>query len=199
MKACRGVGTVLALAVLAAIPVTGLAQTPDALDLTGKLRFHVESTVGPMALIGAAAYAGVLQEASAPLEWKQGAGAWGKRFASTVAWSGVHSALAFGLDSTLHQDPRYFRAGGTGFWRRSGHALRGTILTRTDKGGETFSTWRFGSAYGAAFLSNEWYPDRLNTVRLGFLQGSMTLGFGLVGNLGAEFWPDIKTKVLRRK
>ena len=75
----------------------------------------------------------------------------------------------------------------------------GTILTRTDSGGETLSTWRLGSAYGAAFLSNQWYPDRLNTVRLGVLQGSMTLGFDLVGNLGAEFWPDIKRKVLRRK
>jgi hypothetical protein len=44
-----------------------------------------------------------------------------------------------------------------------------------------------------------WYPDRLNTARLGFLQGSVTLGFDLARNLGAEFWPDIKRKVLRRK
>jgi hypothetical protein len=115
-----------------------------------------------------------------------------------VAWSGIHSALAFGLDSTLHQDPRYFRAGGSGFWRRSGHALRGTLLTRTDRGGETLSTWRIGSAYGAAFLSNQWYPDRVNTVRLGFIQGSVTLGLDLAGNLGKEFWPDIRRKVFNK-
>ena len=94
-----------------------------------------------------------------------------------VAWSGIHNALAFGLDSTLHQDPRYFRSTDTGFWRRSAHALRGTLLTRTDAGGETFSTWRIGSDYGSAFLSNMWYPQRLNTARLGFIQGSVTLGF----------------------
>jgi hypothetical protein len=140
----------------------------------------------------------VLQAAEAPTEWGQGGAAYGKRFGSTLAWSGIHSALAFGLDSTLHQDPRYFRSGGAGFWRRSGHALRGTLLTRTDSGGETLSTWRIGSAYGAAFLSNQWYPDRLNTARLGFIQGSVTLGFDLAGNLGKEFWPDIR-KVLRRK
>jgi hypothetical protein len=199
MKTFRGTGVVLALAGLAAIPVTGFAQTPDSIDVTGKLRFHIENAVGPMAIVGTAAYAGILQEAGAPLEWRQGAAAYGERFASTMAWSGIHSALAFGLDSTLHQDPRYFRLGsGTGFWRRSAHALRGTILTRTDSGGETLSTWRLGSAYGAAFLSNEWYPDRLNTARLGFLQGSMTLGFGLVGNLGAEFWPDIKRKLFKK-
>ena len=134
----------------------------------------------------------------APREWGQGGGAYGKRFASTVACSAIHGAIAFGLDSTLHQDPRYFRSLSTGFWRRTAHALRGTILTRTDRGGETLSTWRLGSAYGAAYLSNQWYPDRLNTVRLGAEQGSLRLGFDLVSNLGSEFWPDLKRMVQHR-
>lgn len=190
---------VLILAVSAAIPVTGFSQTFEPLDLTAKMHYHVKRTIGPWALVGDAAYAGILQAAAAPTEWGGGAQGYGKRFGSMVAWSGIHSALAFGLDATLHQDPRYFRSTSTGFWRRAGHAVRGTILTRTDSGGETFSTWRFGSAYGSAVLSNFWYPARLNTARLGFIQGSVTLGFDLAGNLGAEFWPDIKSKVLRRK
>ena len=189
----------LILALAVALPVAAIAQTSDALDWKGKLHFHAESTYSPLALVGIAAYAGVLQADGAPKEWGGGAGAYGKRFGSTLAWSGIHSALAFGLDTTLHQDPRYYRSGGTGFWRRSGHALRGTILTRTDRGGETLSTWRIGSAYSAAILSNGWYPDRLNTMRLGFIEGSVTLGFDLIGNLGSEFWPDIKRKVFRRK
>jgi hypothetical protein len=187
------------LAVWAAIPVIGPGQTAEPLDVVGKLHYHAKSTYAPSSILGLAAYAAILQEARAPLEWQQGGAAYGKRVGSMVAWSGVHSALAFGLDSTLHQDPRYFRSSGAGFWRRSGHALRGTILTRTDRGGETLSSWRLGSDYGSAFLSNMWYPDRLNTVRLGFIQGSATLGFDLVGNLGKEFWPDIKRKVLRRQ
>ena len=79
------------------------------------------------------------------------------------------------------------------------HAFRGTILTRTDSGGETLSTWRLGSDYGAAFLSNEWYPDRLNTVRLGVIDGSLHLGFDFVSNLAAEFGPDLKRKIRRRE
>ena len=141
----------------------------------------------------------VLQADNAPTEWGQGGGAYGKRLASTLAWSGIHSTLAFGLDSTLHQDPRYFRSRDTGFWRRSAHALRGTILTRTDTGGETVSTWRIGSAYGSAFFRTSGIRTALNTVRLGLIQGSVTLGFDLLGNLASEFWPDIKRKVLRRK
>jgi hypothetical protein len=187
------------LALSVAIPFAGIAQTVDSLDWKGKLHYHAESTYSPLAIAGIAAYAGVLQAADAPKEWGQGAAPYAKRFGSTMAWSGIHSTLAFGLDTTLHQDPRYVRSSSTGFWRRSGHALRGTILTRTDSGGETFSAWRFGSAFGAAYLSNQWYPDRLNTVRLDLIQGSVTLGFDLIGNLGSEFWPDIKRKVLRRK
>jgi hypothetical protein len=186
------------LVVLVAIPITGFSQIADSIDLIGKLHFHAKSTYSPLALAGAAAYAGLLQKNDSPREWGQGAAAYGKRVGSTVAGSGIHSALAFGLDSTLRQDPRYFRSGGTGFWRRSAHALRGTVLTRTDSGGETLSTWRIGSAYGAAYLSNLWYPDRLNTPRRGFTQGSTTLGLGLVSNLASEFWPDINRK-LRRK
>jgi hypothetical protein len=196
---CREIRIVLVLAASAAIPITGFSQTQDPLDVAGKLRFHARSTFDPTAIAGFALYAGFLQEVDSPREWGQGFTGYDKRFASTLAWSGIHSALAFGLDSTLHQDPRYFPSGGAGLWRRTGHALRGTLLTRTDSGGETLSTWRIGSAYGAAFLSNQWYPDRVNTVPWGLIQGSVTLGFDFVRNLGAEFWPDIKRKVLAGK
>jgi hypothetical protein len=199
VRICHTARVVLILAVSVAIPVTTFGQDPGPLDVTGKLLYHAESTYSPTAMLGIAAYAGALQEYNAPREWGQGAGAYGKRFGSTLAWSGIHSTLAFGLDSTLHQDPRYFRSQEKGFWRRAGHALRGTLLTRTDSGGETLSTWRIGSAYGAAFLSNEWYPDRLNTVRWGLIDGSMTLGFAFASNLGVEFGPDIKRKFLRRR
>jgi hypothetical protein len=199
VRICHTARVVLILAVSVAIPVTTFGQDPGPLDVTGKLLYHAESTYSPTAMLGIAAYAGALQEYNAPREWGQGAGAYGKRFSSTLAWSGIHSTLAFGLDSTLHQDPRYFRSQEKGFWRRAGHALRGTLLTRTDSGGETLSTWRIGSAYGAAFLSNEWYPDRLNTVRWGLIDGSMTLGFAFASNLGVEFGPDFKRKLLRRR
>jgi hypothetical protein len=191
--------TVLTIVVMCGVPVTAAAQAPGSADLSSKLRYHAEATFGPWSILGSAAYAGILQGVDAPREWGQGAGAYGKRVASSIGGSAIHGVLAFGLDSALHQDPRYFRSGSGGFWRRTGHALRGTILTRTDGGGETLSTWRLGSAYGAAFLSNQWYPDRLNTVRYGMMQGSFQIGFDFASNVGAEFWPDIKRKIFFRK
>jgi hypothetical protein len=163
-----------------------------------KLRYHAHAIYGIWSLGGTLAYAGLLQELNAPREWGGGAAAYGRRVASTEAEGVIHSVLAFGLDNIRHEDPRYFRSDRKGLWRRIAHAARDTILTHTDNGGgETISTWRLGSAYGAAFISNLWYPDRLDTVRLGFLQGSLRVGFDLVTNFSTEFWPDIKKKLRR--
>jgi hypothetical protein len=176
---------------------TGISQDLDPAGWQSKLRYHAASAYGPGALAGSATYVGLLQGIDFPREWGQGGVGYGKRLGSTLAYSGVRNVLAFGLDSALHQDPRYHRSGETGFWRRTKHAFRGTVLTRTDSGTETLATWRLGSAYGAAFLSNEWYPDRLNTVKLGMAEGSTQIGFDLLANLGSEFWPDFKKKILR--
>ena len=178
---------------------SGIAQTPVVLDMNGKLSYHAEKTFGPGSMAISGVKAGYLQMTDSPTEWGQGGAGYSRRVGSSIATSGVRAVLAFSLDSTLHQDPRYFRSDGPGFWRRVGHALRGTILTRTDSGGETLSTWRLGSAYGAAFISSRWYPDRYHTVRHGFVSGSTRLGFDLAKNVIAEFWPDIKRKISRRK
>ena len=160
-----------------------------------KFTLHWNNTVSPLALAGVLGYAGLLQEMNSPREWKQGWGAYGLRAGSSLGASVIHSGLALGLDSALHQDPRYFPGKKGGWLKRTGHAIRGTVLTRTDRGTETFSTWRVGSAYGSAFLSNLWYPKRLDTFELGIAQGSITLGFDLIKNLANEFWPDLKRKV----
>ena len=151
--------SILGICIALSIPIMGLAQEGTALGVQDKLGYHFRQSVSPRAIVGDAAYAAILQEADTPTEWGQGASGYGKRFASTAAASGIHSALAFALDTTLHEDPRYFRAGSGGFLRRTGHAVRGVIFTRTDRGTETLSYWRLGSAYGAAYLSNQWYPS----------------------------------------
>jgi hypothetical protein len=185
----------LQVILLCLLSTWGFAENADATNWQARLKFHAETAYGPWSLAGSAAYAGILQEFDYPREWGQGAAGYGRRLGSTLAYSGVRNAMGFGLDTALRQDPRYYRSLEKGFWRRVGHAIRGTVLTRTDSGKETFSTWRVGSAYGATFISNEWYPERLNTVKLGLTQGTAQLGFDLIGNLGREFLPDLKKKI----
>ena len=208
MKRSRAFRTLGMIIIMGAAPVLGIAQVVPALgivqDDSVALNLNEKPVIPaqqlrPVGAVDPLHTPESCKELARPRSVEWGAAGYGKRLALTLACSGIHGVLAFGLDSALHEDPRYFRSRSTGFWNRTGHAVRGTVLTHTDAGGETFSVWRFGSAYGAAFLSNEWYPDRLNTVRLGLLQGSLRLGFDLAANLGSEFWPDIKTKILRRK
>ena len=191
--------TVSIIVLVCAVSVAGTAQTPAVLDVSGKLSYHLQRTFSPGSIALSGVKAGYSQLTDSPTEWGQGGGGYSRRVASSMASSGIRAGLAFALDSALHQDPRYYRSDSRGFWPRTKHALRATILTRTDSGGETFSTWRIGSAYGAAFISEQWYPDRYHTVRHGFVGGSTRLGFDVVKNVIAEFWPDMKKKVSRLK
>ncbi len=175
------------------------AQEPDPFSWQNKLSFHAATAYSPWSLVGTAAYTGLLQGIDFPREWGQGGLGYGKRFGSELAYAGVRNTMSFALDTTLHEDPRYYRSTDTGFWRRLKHTFRGTILTRTDSGGETLAWWRLGSAYGATYISNQWYPDRVNTVKLDLTEGTTQIGFDFLANVGAEFWPDVKRKVLRRK
>lgn len=194
-----GMRRLLPIAVVGTVIVgIGFSQNPGPFGWQSKLQFHASNAYGPDALAESAVYDGYRQLTDFPREWGKGAAGYGRRAASTLAYSGIRNALGFGLDTTLHQNPRYYRSGDTGFWRRTKYAIPGTFLARTDSGGETLATWRFGSAYCAAFLSNEWYPDRLNTMKVGLEQGSTQIAFDLLANLRSEFWPDVKNKLLRR-
>lgn len=191
--------SVLIVGLMCTVCIAGIAQTPAALDVGGKLSYHVERTFSPGAIALSGVKAGYSQMRDSPTEWGQGGAGYSRRVGSSVASSAIRAGLAFGLDSALHQDPRYYRSGSHGFWPRTKHALRGTFLTRTDSGGETFSTWRVGSAYGAAFISLQWYPDRYHTLSHGFVGGSTRLGFDAVKNIIAEFWPDMRKKFSHHK
>ena len=168
------------------------------LSVKAKLRLHAQQTASVGFVAEMAVYAGVLQWMDTPQEWGQGASSYGKRVASAAGATAIRNVFAFGLDSTLREDPRYRPSGHGNVFRRIGHAARETVVTRTDRGRTRFATWRFGSALGAAYLSNVWYPDRLNTVSSGLEQGAATIGLDLLGNIGSEFWPDVKHKVFRR-
>jgi hypothetical protein len=170
-----------------------------ALTVKEKLRLHAEQTASPGFAVEMAAYAGVLHGLDTPRVWGQGGRSYANRVASAAGATAIRNVFAFVLDSALDEDPRYRRKGSGNVFARLGHAAGETFVTRTDAGRTRFSTWRFGSAVGAAYLSNMWYPDRLNTFSSGLEQGASTIGLDLLGNIGSEFWPDVKHAIFRRR
>ena len=187
---------------MAIVPASAYAQTrPGSLPPIGvadKFRIHALRVITPDKWLGWAAYSGIQQLRDDPREWGQGASGYGRRLASNAGYTAVRNVLGFGLDSTLREDPRYYKSKRTGFKPRTAEALRQVFVCRTDSGGETFAVWRFGSAYGAGFIQNAWMPKSSNTASDAMIIGSLSIAGDAGSNLFLEFWPDIK-KRLRRK
>ena len=191
--------TVLAQCAALAAGVSQCYAQEAPLDVSGKLRFHILSVVGPKGIAGTAAYAGVVHAMGVPEEWGGGAAGYGKRLASAAGDTAIRHTLALGFDTALRQDPRYFPAKRRGFFPRLGHAFAAVAVTRTDRGRGAVAVSRLTSAFGAAYLSNQWYPDRLNTVGQGLMQGGIILALDGVANVLTEFGPDLKRAFRHRK
>src|SRR6266852_1826488 len=129
----------LACFALAVVPANVYAQTqPGSLPPIGvadKLRIHALRVIMPDKWLGWAAYSGLQQLRNDPREWGQGATGYGRRVASNAGYTAVRNVLGFGLDSTLREDPRYYKSKRTGFKPRTADALRQIFICHTDSGG----------------------------------------------------------------
>lgn len=186
---------------LAALPASLYSQNSQGslapIGVTDKLLIHAQWTVWPDSLLLSAAYAGWRQWRNDPAEWGQGAAGYGRRFASNLGYSAVRNAVGFALDSSLREDPRYFRSKRTGLWPRTRDVYKQTFIGRTDSGRSTFAFWRFGSAYSAGFISNAWEPKSVNSVGDALVIGTLRIAGDTAANWFREFWPDIKRKLRR--
>ena len=188
--------------VIAVAPLRG--QTPLATDpyvalsVGGKAAVFGKRIISPSSFAKSAFMAGINQWQNTPEEWGQGMEGYGKRLGHKVANRTVENSIGFLVAAPLHQDPRYFRSGETGFWRRSGHAMGSTFVTRTDSGGRTLAVWRFAGNYGAQFVSNAWRPERQTGTGDTMLRGTVSIGYDMGSNWFKEFWPDIRKRVLHR-
>jgi hypothetical protein len=187
------------------VPVVLLGQSPPApssatiapLTVPEKFESRILSTFGPTKLIVVGFEAAYDQATNTPSEWKQGAEGYGKRYASQFGESASRQMFAFGLEATLHQDPRYFPSGEKGFWRRTKNALKQTLVARRDSGTDQFAYARIGSALGAAFLANTWQPRSTDTTGNAFSTFGVTIAGDAAYNFIQEFIPRFRPKELR--
>jgi hypothetical protein len=199
---------IVAIATFTFVFVPALLPGQDALPsapapippLTVKEKFGYTSveTIGPYKILQTAAVAGYDQWTNFPSEWGQGADAYGMRFVSEYGYVVVRQALEFGLETSLHQDPRYFPTHKKGFFNRTGSALVQTFVAKSDSGRTQFAWSRIGSAAGSSGIGNLWQPDSTHTV------GNFMTYFGLAlaGDAGynwvEEFFPFFRPKSSHR-
>ena len=163
-------------------------------QLTFGDRFHIygKVLVSPPTVLGPALGAAVSQWRDEPPEWRQGAQGYGRRFASGYGRNLITDTISFGMAAADGEDPRYFPSKDTGIWPRTRHAIVSTFVSSRENGDRGPAWANLAGIYGAALLSNVWYPSSRVTVPYTLERGSTALASNVAFHVLREFWPDIR-------
>ena len=156
-----------------------------------KFVFATKNAFGLPSTIFAAVGAGANQAQNLYPEFHQGAPGYARYYWHSFADQAVDSyAVNFLLPTALHQDPRYYRLGQGGAWKRTQYSLSRLLVTRTDSGATEFNTSQVLGSGVAASISSLYYPQRDRTASLVSQRWASNLaGDGLLMVL-QEFTPD---------
>jgi hypothetical protein len=179
---------------LGVIPQFGTTSRHNAPPLTGGEKFHlfIKSAFDPAELATVGLQAGLSQAEDEFPEYGQGAAGYGKRYGATLA-DEVSSGfwVNYFYPVLLKEDPRYFRLGEGTIKHRIKYALRQEIICHTDKGGRSFAWANVLGAFTTGGLSNVYYPPAERGLALTMSRGAISVGYGSLGSLVDEFYPDI--------
>jgi hypothetical protein len=99
------------------------------------------------------------------------------------------------VPSAFHQDPRYFRLGKGGAWRRAGYTVTRSVVARSDAGQTMFNVSEIGGNLLVAGVSNMYYPSSDRSIANTLTRWDMQVMWDTVSNEPKEFWPDIRRKI----
>jgi hypothetical protein len=166
------------------------------LTLGDRFTIYRQSVIRPYSVFGPAFGAGIGQWEDEPPEWGQGAKGYGRRIASGASRQLISETIRFGFAAVDGEDPRYHRSEDSGVWKRAQHAIVETFTSETASGNRIPAYSRFAGTYGAAFISNAWYPDSRATPGWALRRGSTALASSVGFHLFEEFLPRKYFKAL---
>ncbi|HET9308660.1 MAG TPA: hypothetical protein VFO46_21775 [Candidatus Sulfotelmatobacter sp.] len=200
--------------ILGVLPQFGVTSRQNAPPLTSGDKFHLfaRSAFDPVSIVVVGLQAGLSQAQDEFPAYGQGAQGYGKRFGASLAdevSSGFWSNYFYPV--LLKEDPRYFRLGEGGFGARLAYSVKQEFVCHTDKGGRFFNLSNVLGAFTSGAISNVYYPGRslIRTIPatattpavpvyendrgavLTLSRASIALGYGTIGGIFDEFWPDI--------
>ena len=169
----------------------------NSLTFGNRLSIYGHEIFRPYTLVGPALGAGIGQWENEPPEWGQGGEGYARRFASGVGRHVIAETIRFGFAAADGEDPRYRRSSDeSGVWSRAQHAIVETFTSQTRSGTRIPAFSRFAGMYGAAFISNTWYPEHQSHHWLCTATRLDRLGSSLGFHLFEEFVPRKYFKAL---
>lgn len=145
-----------------------------------------------------AAFGGVSQITNGNPSFGQGVAGYGRYFSTAYADLVIGDYMTEAIfPALLHQDPRYFRMGCCGGWKRLGYAAGQILFTHSDTGKTQFNYSEVLGNSAAVAISNSYYADN-RTASSAISKLSSQLAVDAFSNILKEFWPEISRKFSRK-
>ncbi len=177
--------------VLAIVPNFLVTYDWHALSLSPKQKLELawRMSIDPFAWVVTGAVAGVQQADNAFPGYGQGASGYAKRYGADFSDQFIGTMLGSGvLPIVFHQDPRYFVKGSGTVKDRALYAMSMTVVARKDSGGWGPNYSNVLGAFGAAGISNLYYPpSSRNGAGLTLENAGISLASQAATNLLEEF------------
>jgi len=174
------------------------SDTPGPITAKERVRWVMESTVGPASLAGGLFSAGWGTLFNVPREYGTHWDGYGKRYGMRLTGIATSNVMEAGLGAMWGEDPRYIRAAGAPFGTRVGQILKMTFLAQNSDGKLKPAYARYIAISGNNFLSNTWRADSEATNS----RATIRIGLGFLGRMGGntfeEFWPDVRQRFFSR-
>lgn len=168
--------------------------------ITEKQRFdlYTSYTFSPMAVLSAAAAAGITQATNSPREWGQGWGGYGIRTGSSYGSGFLAFTITYGTSVIFKDDNRYFRSHSDKLKGRIEHVIISPFVAHSDSGQTRFSASSFLGDVGGAGIPLMWSPPSWQGWEHAGFNALVWYG-GVAGtNLMREFYPTL-VRHYRRK
>lgn len=139
-------------------------------------------------------------ETNADPEFGQGGVGYGRYFwHAAVDQTSENYMVEFVVPVLTHEDTRYYTLGHGGFFKRTGYALSRAVVTRSDSAHEEFNFSEVVGAGASAGLSSLYYPTRERSLGSTGSEWGIDIGIDAASFVVKEFWPDINSRLFRRK
>jgi len=165
------------------------------LTLSQNYAWTVRQIFDPGRLFLISARAAIDHSDNDPSGWGQGAEGYAVRVASRLGVAAVRENIAFGIRAFDHEDPRYVRSPSAGVWSRARYAVSRTFVARNEQGGAMPAYSVLASSFATPFVAEAWRPEPVRGGRV-LRSGAMGIGIEAAANVGREFWPDIRRRIL---
>lgn len=187
--------------VMGVVPMFGTTSRHDAPPLTRKEKFRIfyKSAFDPVNFAVVGFQAGISRAENSFPAYGQGAQGFGKYYGAAFADNvNANFFSNFFYPVLFRQDPRYFRSGEGSTKHRLWYSLQQEWVAHKDSGGQTFHFSNVLGAFTSGSISNAYYPESDRGFGLTMSRSAIALGYGTIGGIFSEFWPDIQAKIFKK-